>query len=67
MSEVIKYSQQHVWKSVAELKAEGKKVDWDRVFSGKSIPTLLGLGPCYHMSEVIMQSQQHVWKSVADL
>jgi len=39
MSEVITQSQQHVWKSVADLKAQGKNVDWDRVFSGKSIPT----------------------------
>jgi len=39
MSEVIIHSQQHVWKSVADLKAQGKKVDWDRVFSGISIPT----------------------------
>jgi len=39
MSEVIKYSQQHVWKSVAELKAKGKQVDWDRVFSGKYMPS----------------------------
>lgn len=38
MSEVIVHSQQHVWKSVADLKAQGKKVEWDRVFSGKSIP-----------------------------
>jgi len=39
MSEVIRFSQQHVWKSVADLKAQGKKIDWDRVFSGKSIPS----------------------------
>jgi len=39
MSEVIRRHQQHVWKSVAELKAQGKNVEWDRVFSGKSIPS----------------------------
>jgi len=39
MSEVIKYSQQHVWKTVAEIKAQGKRVDWDRVFSGKHMPS----------------------------
>jgi len=38
MSEVIHNFQQHVWKSVADLKAQGKIVEWDRVFSGKSIP-----------------------------
>jgi len=39
MSGVMRHSEQHVWKSVADLQAQGKEVEWDRVFSGRHIPT----------------------------
>jgi len=39
MIEVIKHKEQYIWKSVGDIKARGEEVEWDRVFSGSSIPS----------------------------
>jgi len=39
MISVIKHKQQYIWKSVGDIKASGKQIEWDRVFSGSSIPS----------------------------
>jgi len=39
MSEVIGHNEQWIWKSIGELKDKGKKVEWDRVFSGNHFQT----------------------------
>jgi len=38
MIEVIRHEQQYIWKSIGDIKAQNKEVEWDRVFSGSSIP-----------------------------
>jgi len=39
MIEVIRHKEQYIWKSISDYKAQGREIEWDRVFSGSSIPS----------------------------